>query len=175
MNIRRSLMFLWTARRENEDTIIPAWTGILNSDILGLYISSELVLCWCLHDFLPLSTVYRNECDQRGRPDGGAPHVRPGRRPAESAARRALPQPGSSGRAGGNVGGPLHTVSSTCRRLFSQQANLVNCVLWLLSLLSLKWSAWDAQRFQGQQTLWFRISLHLHPSVMMWPGDNTKR
>lgn len=101
-----------------------------------------------------LSTVYRPERNQRGWPDGGATHVLAGWRPAVSAARGAVPQPGSSGRAGGNVGGPLHTVSSTARHCFLTRQS--NCVPWRPSLLSLKWSAGDAQWFQGHQMLWFR-------------------
>lgn len=72
-------------------------------------------------DFVCVSlslTVYRSERDQRGRPDGGAAHVLSGWRPAVSAARAAVPQPGPSGRTGGIAGRPLHTVSSDDNTLF---------------------------------------------------------
>lgn len=61
--------------------------------------------------FSVLLSVYKRKRDQRSRPDGGATHILSGRRPAVSAARRAVPQPGPGGRAGGLLGGPLHTVS----------------------------------------------------------------
>lgn len=116
---------------------------------------------------LPLAIVYRAKCDQWGWPVGGATHVLPGWHPAVSAAWGAVPQPGPSGRAGGNAGGPLHTVSSTTEHLAKYTRRVPRRLsnhLWEIwfSLSRVLWAGFSS---------WGRISgsrQSLRPCVWYW-------
>lgn len=149
-------------------TVSLVWVGVV-------FVSDFVVLF--------LSTVYRTECDQRGWPDGGAAHVLPGRRAAVSAARGAVPQPGSSGRAGGSVGGLLYTVSSTTRHCFLTSL-IVSCGFLHCSLWNDQHKMLSSFRDTRLISLWFRTSgqfiktslrhSQCSPSMMIWLRDTAK-
>lgn len=141
-------------------------------------------VCVQSSDLLFLAAVYRNERDQRRWSDGGAAHVLPGWHPAVSAARGAVPKPGSSRRAGGNLGGPLYTVSYTSRFFFlcchfcpvASSAVVfeivgVNCSVVLGTFDTLIKVLWAGALFI--RTGLRKDTVTAPPSVMMWLGDTT--